>query len=1190
MTRGQLIKTFCGIAVAIHFATPALANPKDGTVVEGSATIVQETPAKLTINQHTDKAVIDWKSFSIGQGEHTEFKQPAPSSIALNRVTGDQVSKILGRLSANGQVFLLNPNGVVFGQNSRVDVNGLVATTHDIDNKDFMAGRYNFTQQGKSDARIINQGTIKVDDGGYVALIAPGIENTGYITAHVGRVVLASNNGFSIQFGSDPLANFIVDQKLLETITTADGTPLSALVDNAGRIAANGGSVVLSAHAVRKIADSTISSSGFVEAHSVSVKNGSITLWGGDEGDVSVSGTLDASGLQAGQTGGNIQVTGQNVGLYDGAKVTAPGDAGGGQILIGGDVRGQGSLPNAKGVYIAPTATVSADAITQGNGGKVVAWSDNVTRSYGKLSARGGADGGDGGFIETSSKNYLDVKGAPDASAPKGKGGEWLLDPRNVVISTAATARATTTTGAATTFTPSGDDSIISTTDIQTALNAGTSVSISTQGAGAQTGTMSIDSPIAKSSGGDALLTLTSNADMTFNSNITSTASKLNMKFTSVSGNILLGATPNSNQTALTSNGGTITLNAGVNVDFNKTRIDAGSGDVNATAGVGVKVLQNNSINQSRDVNITAGSYISNLGNGALFADSNPDVKVDRNLALTSPGTSLDFSGNGSGQLVYSFRRGSGAHWARTRELNNMFGSVLFDIRDFTGTSVDFYQTSSNGDHIGFEINNSNILNINSGTLSTLEGQGVDANQIGIENTNTPRETTLYANNWSVDNTLISGPVLLSGHAASTWPAYTTYNGASANTLFNAIRAGNLTPSTTNLGWRSLYKNGEATTVQKQAYQMWLNYINPQPSPIVDPGPIKGPDPLPAPPVSNPDPILGPIPVIQPPVFSEPPIVGFVPCIGPCLPFILTLPNGEIKHFKDQQSLEDFLNPNRSQIAPMPYQTEWERGFISEVNDLYNEGKLSEEQLISALNTQSLTSEETWILELAVSFGLSSSKVAFEKASGALFNRIKNKLSKEVVELLNEKGITSSILSDAFLRESRNLYDNKIIKFVSSRTISEIYGAEKAIFNTLVHGGQTPVSAKRILESGVDFRSVPVNAGSKLYKFVTSGTSVDDVKNSAYWVTSETYNTLMRKFSKDGITDYMSIQGALGLPPSNMANQVIEATVRNGDNFIESVIAPTKWQIGGVTLRSLIGGYSQITPPLGVIDNFLILK
>jgi len=819
MRHPAYLKTGLSAALALLLSVPAFANPQGGKVVEGAATIVQETPTKLTINQHTNKAIIDWKSFSIGNGEHTQFKQPSSSSISLNRVTGNQVSKILGRLSANGQVFLINPNGVVFGPNSRIDVNGLMATTHDIKNKDFMAGRYNFNKPGKPNARIINQGRINVDDGGYVALIAPGIENSGYINAYLGRVDLASANGFTLSFGNNPLVSFLPDQKVLASIKTADGTPLSALIDNSGRIAANGGSVILSAYAVRKIAESTISNSGFIEAHSFGVKNGIISLFG-DEGDVSITGTVDASGLQAGQTGGKIQVTGKNVGLYDGANVTASGDAGGGEILIGGDVRGQGRLPNAQGVYIAPTATISADAITQGNGGKVVGWSDNSSRIYGKLSARGGAQGGDGGFVETSSKNYLDVKGAPNVTAPKGKGGEWLLDPRNVTISTGATSGATSGAG---TFTPTANNSIINKTDIETALNAGTSVTVTTGTTGAQAGTMAVTSSIAKSAGGDATLTLTSASDMTLSSSITSSAGKLNMDFRSTAGSIKLAATPSANNTAFTTNNGTLSLNAATNVELNKTRINTGSNDVTITAGVGVKVLQNNSINKARDVSITAGSYISNLGNGAAFADNNPDVKVDRNLTLTSPGTSLDFSGNGSGTLTYNFNGGSGAQWGRTRELNTMFGTVVIDSRNFTGTSLDFYQTSSNGNKIGFEVT-SNTLRFGTSTLTTLEGQGTDANQIGMTNTNAPRQTTLYANNWTVDNTLINGPVHLSGYAANTWNTYSTYNSATKDTLFSAIKAGQLTPGSSNLGWRSLYQNGAATTAQGNAYTMWDSY------------------------------------------------------------------------------------------------------------------------------------------------------------------------------------------------------------------------------------------------------------------------------------------------------------------------------------------------------------------------------
>lgn len=632
---------YFSLAAGLSATTNAWANPKDGTVVGGSAEIVHETPAKTTINQYTDKAIVDWRSFSIGVGEHTQFVQPSSSSVILNRVTGGQASEILGRLSANGRVFLSNPNGIVFGVGSRVDVNGLLATTSGIENRDFMAGRYDFNIPGNPNATVVNNGTINTAEGGFAILAAPGVQNTGSITARLGRVELASTNGFVLNFNNNALINFIVDKQVLETVRMEDGTPLSALVDNSGNITAAGGFVRLSANAARRIADSTISSGGFVDAHSVGMQNGKIVLWGGDDGEVLVSGTLDASGKEAGQTGGTVHVTGKHVGVYDGAKIDASGDSGGGTVLVGGDYKGQGTLPNAEATYIAQGASVAADAITQGNGGKLIVWSDDVTRSYGALSARGGAQGGDGGFIETSSKNFLDVRGAPDASAPKGKGGTWLIDPRNINIKTGVTA-GSFSGGDPSVFQPSSSISTLLNTDLNTVLNAGTDVQITTvYNSTGQTGTIYVYEPISKTAGGDATLTFTINNTIYVQNTISSSSGKLNLVFetgrpgmigTSYSGDIWIqadidtnggsfsaedyddgGGMVVTNSNTLTTGNGSVTVDLGLLSIESQASINAGSGNVTITT--------TNSFSESSRIT-TTGTLTINAGGSSSTTSS----------------------------------------------------------------------------------------------------------------------------------------------------------------------------------------------------------------------------------------------------------------------------------------------------------------------------------------------------------------------------------------------------------------------------------------------------------------------------------------------------------------------------------------------------------------------------------------
>src|SRR5258707_9096986 len=179
-------------------AAPAAAGPEGATVVGGAATIQGQGGAAVIVNQSSSSAIINWNTFNIGARESVRFNQPGSSSVVLNRVTGGQgPSQIYGTLTANGRVFLINRDGILFGPTAMVDTAGFLATTHDITNEDFMAGRYVFGIPGRPDASIVNQGTITAHSYGFAALVAPGVRNEGIITANLGIVALGSSgNGF----------------------------------------------------------------------------------------------------------------------------------------------------------------------------------------------------------------------------------------------------------------------------------------------------------------------------------------------------------------------------------------------------------------------------------------------------------------------------------------------------------------------------------------------------------------------------------------------------------------------------------------------------------------------------------------------------------------------------------------------------------------------------------------------------------------------------------------------------------------------------------------------------------------------------------------------------------------------------------------------------------------------------------
>jgi filamentous hemagglutinin family protein len=289
-------------------ANPAWAGPQGGTVTAGSATI-QTNGAQTTINQSTAKAAIDWTSFSVGKNEAVRFNQPSASAITLNRVTGTESSQIMGNLSANGQVFILNPNGVLVGNGAQVNVGGFVASTLRMSNQDFMSGNFKLSNPGSGS--VVNQGQITVPLGGTIALIAPVVQNTGKLTAPQGTALLAAADAVTLKLQDGGLTSYTIDQGSLQ-----------ALVDNGGAILTEGGHVVLTAKARDALAKASINHSGLIEAQTVGVKNGVVELLGDMAvGQVKLSGQIDASAPKGGD-GGFVDTSAAKVKIEDSAKVS----------------------------------------------------------------------------------------------------------------------------------------------------------------------------------------------------------------------------------------------------------------------------------------------------------------------------------------------------------------------------------------------------------------------------------------------------------------------------------------------------------------------------------------------------------------------------------------------------------------------------------------------------------------------------------------------------------------------------------------------------------------------------------------------------------------------------------------------------------------------------------------------------
>ncbi|MGB3749475.1 MAG: YDG domain-containing protein [Rhodanobacter sp.] len=389
--------------------------PSGAQVVSGDVQLSQQG-ANLTVHQDSHRAIVNWTSFDIGSQANVRFEQPDASAIALNRVLGGSPSQILGGLSANGQVWLVNPNGVFFGKGAQVDVGGLVVSSLSISDSDFLAGRARFAAAGSAGA-VRNEGTIRAH-GGVVAMLAPVVGNAGTIRA--GQVGLAAGNQVALDFSGDGMLSLAVEPGKLKAEIAQSGV-------------IRGNNVVLSAAAASALHSSVINVDGVIEATELSQRGGRILLDGGDGGQVHVSGRLDAS--SAAGKGGRIDVLGDRIALDGGAQLDASGTLGGGAIHVGGGWQGKDvTLHNATRVDADASVAVKANATGNGDGGEVVFWSDDATRFAGNIDIRGGAQGGDGGRAEVSGKQTLAYSGRTDARATHGATGDLLLDPTTITI------------------------------------------------------------------------------------------------------------------------------------------------------------------------------------------------------------------------------------------------------------------------------------------------------------------------------------------------------------------------------------------------------------------------------------------------------------------------------------------------------------------------------------------------------------------------------------------------------------------------------------------------------------------------------------------------------------------------------------------------------------------------------------
>jgi large exoprotein involved in heme utilization and adhesion len=483
---------------------------------------------------------------------------------------------------------------------------------------------------------------------------------------------------------------------------------------------------------------------------------GSGTTVPADTGTVIVSGTLDASNLAVGQTGGTIQVLGNKVGLFDSAHINVSGNAGGGMALIGGNYQGQGTLPKASATYVADGVTINANAVDVGNGGQIVVWANESTRAYGTLSARGGVQAGNGGLIETSGLTFLDVSGIKvDATAGQGVSGTWLIDPRNIIIQNVVASNGTFSGANPNVFTPGGDNAVVSTQDIESQLNAGTNVTITTGSTGNQEGNITVADSIIKANGGPATLSLLAANNITFNSGveITSNSDALNLILTADSDRSGAG-----------------------DVVMNNTRIQANSGLIEITAN---SLLLENKADVHTDPNgkVSGGSIIVNarsvflresgMGSTTLGEGNAGQVIINADTISFENGSGIgawsDGTGN-AGQIYINANslslKGSAFDSTAYRDGNAGQINVTADSIIFTEASA--FASGVLGKGKGGLINvtaNSIFMTGNGGISTKAEGSGnggeinVTANSLVLQGSGFTSQTTSTGNGGEINVT-----------------------------------------------------------------------------------------------------------------------------------------------------------------------------------------------------------------------------------------------------------------------------------------------------------------------------------------------------------------------------------------------------------------------------------------------------
>jgi len=616
---------------------------------DGTGTVVTPEGNRININGGTlsgDGVNLfhSFTEFGLTHEQIANFLSNPSIQNILGRVNGGNPSIINGLIQVSGgssNLYLMNPSGIIFGPSARLNVpasfTATTATGIGFSSTPLQGGVW-FNASGPNDyaalvgtpnsfaftlsqpGAILNAGNLAVESGNILTLLGGTVVNTGQMSAPGGTITLAAvpaENVVRISQAGSLLSLDIQPVKPTDTRPDNWKLPVASLPE-----LLTGGGEVGNATGVKVNSDGTVVLTGA----GIGIPK--------DQATTIASGTLDVSNTAPGQTGGTVQVLGNKVGLV-GANVNASGSNGGGTVLIGGDYKGQGTVPNADVTFVSKDSAIQADALRDGNGGRVIVWSEQTTRAYGKISARGGANSGNGGFVETSSRQFLDVTNPPDLVAPAGLGGTWLIDPRNITINEGPTTGIPTTNP----FSATADDSVLAVNDLLAALNGGASVTVSTGSTGTQQGNITLATDLDFNGRGNNTLTFNAAGSIVINGQI----------FDSQAGGdllnlFLIGDSDDNGEgrvsitKPISTGGGDITI--------------SGASSVGTSAGSSAVALGSSLNSEGGNISLTG----TNTGNGGFFSgSSNIGISISFGT-INSGGGNISLSGTSNRSAgVYIF-------------------------------------------------------------------------------------------------------------------------------------------------------------------------------------------------------------------------------------------------------------------------------------------------------------------------------------------------------------------------------------------------------------------------------------------------------------------------------------------------------------------------------------------------------